>query len=149
VTFPLRAMMSGDGSIRIRRKETVKPVSFLVHCQTIRADPRERCALSERPYLPALPLTEVATGSMRCVTLGDEPVLIVHTKDGAVHAVQNICTHAYAKLDEGRLRGHRLICPLHGASFDVRTGAVLGAPATLPLRSYPARVVDGQVEVQV
>lgn len=86
---------------------------------------------------------------MRCVTLEEQPVLVVHTKDGAVHAVHNVCSHAYAKLDEGRLRGIRVICPLHGASFDVRTGAVLGAPATVPLASYPVRVVDGRIEVQL
>ena len=85
---------------------------------------------------------------MRCFTLGGAAVLLCHTRDG-VHAVENICTHAYARLDEGRLRGHRVICPLHGASFDVRTGAVLGAPATVPLKSYPVRVVDGRIEVQV
>ncbi len=67
--------------------------------------------------------------------LGDEPVLLVHAKDGTVHAVHNICSHAYAKMDEGRLRGNRVICPLHGASFDVRTGAVLGAPATRSARA--------------
>jgi nitrite reductase/ring-hydroxylating ferredoxin subunit len=66
-----------------------------------------------------------------------------------VHAVHNVCSHAFARMDEGRLRGTRLICPLHGAGFDVRTGAVLGAPATAPLRSYPVRVVDGMIEVQV
>lgn len=86
---------------------------------------------------------------MRCVEVGNEPVLIVRTRDGGVHALHNICSHAYARMDEGRLRGTRVICPLHGASFDVRTGAVLGAPATVPLRSFPARVVDGRIEVQV
>ena len=105
--------------------------------------------MADRPYLPALSLAELAPGTMRCVTLADEPVLVVHAKDGAVHALHDICSHAYARLDEGRLRGHRVICPLHGASFDVRTGAVLGAPATVPLKSYPVRVVDGRIEVQV
>lgn len=105
--------------------------------------------MSDRPYLAALSLDELAAGTMRCVTLGDEPVLVIHAKDGTVHALHNICSHAYARLDEGRLRGTRVICPLHGASFDVRTGAVLGAPATVPLKSYPVRVVDGRIEVQV
>ena len=84
---------------------------------------------------------------MRCFTLGGAAVLLCHTRDG-VHAVENICTHAYARLDEGRLRGHRLICPLHGASFDVRTGAVLGAPATSPLPRYDVRIVEGVILVQ-
>lgn len=105
--------------------------------------------LSDKPFLPALALTDLAPGTMRCVTVADVPVLVVHAKDGAVHALHNVCTHAYAELHEGRLRGHRVICPLHGASFDVRSGAVLGAPATEPLARYATRVVDGQVEVQV
>jgi nitrite reductase/ring-hydroxylating ferredoxin subunit len=83
---------------------------------------------------------------MRCVAVGATQILVCHTRDG-LHAVDNVCTHAYARLDEGRLRGHRLICPLHGASFDARTGAVLGAPATQALRTYPVRVRDGQIEV--
>lgn len=104
--------------------------------------------MSDRPYVPALPMADLAPGAMRCIELGSEPVLLIHTKDGTIHAVHNICSHAFARMDEGRLRGNRLICPLHGASFDVRTGAVLGAPATSPLRSYPVRVVDGHIEVQ-
>jgi 3-phenylpropionate/trans-cinnamate dioxygenase ferredoxin subunit len=106
--------------------------------------------LTDSPYLPALPLADLAPGAMRCVTVGaDDAVLLVRTREGGVHAVHNVCSHAYARMDEGRLRGTRLICPLHGAGFDVRTGAVLGAPATAPLRSYPVRVVDGMIEVQV
>jgi nitrite reductase/ring-hydroxylating ferredoxin subunit len=104
--------------------------------------------LSEPAFVPVLPLAELAAGQMRCVEVGAVPVLIVHTKDGQLHAVNNVCSHAYARMDEGRLRGNRLICPLHGASFDVRTGAVLGAPANAPLPSYPVRVVDGHIEVQ-
>jgi len=105
--------------------------------------------LTATAFVPVLPLADLATGQMRCAEVGAISVLIVHTKEGQLHAVNNICSHAYARMDEGRLRGNRLICPLHGASFDVRTGAVLGAPANAPLPSYPVRVVDGQVEVQV
>ena len=105
--------------------------------------------MTDPAYVPVLALAELAAGQMRCVEVGSTSVLVVHAKDGGLHALHNVCTHAYARMDEGRLRGHRLICPLHGASFDVRTGAVLGAPATAPLPSYPVRVADGQIEVQV
>lgn len=91
---------------------------------------------------------DLPQGAMRCFDLAGHAVLLCRTRDG-FHAVQNICTHAYARLDEGRLRGTRLICPLHGASFDVRDGRVLGAPANQPLRTYPVRIVDGQVEVEI
>ena len=105
--------------------------------------------MSQAPYFRVLPLSELAPGAMRCVDVEGVPVLLVHGKDGSLNAVHNICTHAYARLDEGRLRGQRLICPLHGASFDVRTGAVLGAPATAPLAVFPVRIADDHIEVQV
>jgi nitrite reductase/ring-hydroxylating ferredoxin subunit len=73
-------------------------------------------------------------------------VLLVRVA-GAVHAINNLCTHADACLHEGRIRGHRIICPLHGASFDVRTGAVLAKPAIVPLTRYEVREIDGSVQV--
>ena len=94
-------------------------------------------------------LTEVDAlpqGKARCFEVGDHQILLCHTKEG-FFAVHNICSHAYARLDEGRLRGTRIICPLHGASFDVRDGSAKGAPAFEGIRSYPVRVVNGQVEV--
>jgi nitrite reductase/ring-hydroxylating ferredoxin subunit len=83
---------------------------------------------------------------MRCITTGGQDVLICHAREG-VFALRNICTHAFTRMDEGRLRGVRLICPLHGASFDIRDGRVLGGPAVHPLPSYPVRVVEGMIEV--
>jgi nitrite reductase/ring-hydroxylating ferredoxin subunit len=73
-------------------------------------------------------------------------VLLVRVA-GAVHAVDNRCTHADACLHEGRIRGHRIICPLHGASFDVRTGAVLAKPALVPLQRYEVREHDGAIHL--
>lgn len=102
--------------------------------------------MTESIFHPAVALAELPQGSMRCITVAGREVLVCHSKQG-VFAVDNICTHALARMDEGRLRGTRVICPLHGASFDVRDGRVLGAPATRPLSSYPVRVVEGMIEV--
>ena len=99
-------------------------------------------------FVAVLQAADLPPGQMRCVEVGGVQVLLAHAKDG-ICALNNICSHAYARMDEGRLRGNRLICPLHGASFDVRTGAVLGAPATAALQAYPVRVVDGRIEVRV
>jgi nitrite reductase/ring-hydroxylating ferredoxin subunit len=79
-------------------------------------------------------------------SLTGREIVLCHTKHG-IFALDNICTHAHARMNEGRLRGVRLICPLHGASFDVRDGRVLGAPATVPLSHHAVRVVEGFVEV--
>jgi len=96
----------------------------------------------------ALQLAEVPLGSMRTCVLGGREIVICHTGEG-VFALDNICTHAHARLCEGRLRATRLVCPLHGASFDIRDGRVLGPPAEVALPTHALRIVAGVIEVAV
>ena len=91
-------------------------------------------------------ISDLAEGKMLAADVGGRDVLVCHTKDGWF-ALDNVCTHAYARLNEGRLRGFRVVCPLHGASFDCRNGAVLGAPAVQPLKIHAVRIVGEDVEV--
>lgn len=104
--------------------------------------------MHEATFHDALAVADLPAGQMRRVEISGEPVLLCHTREG-IYALHNVCTHAYACMDEGRLRGHRLICLLHGASFDARSGAVLGAPATRPLRTYSVRVNGDRIEVAI
>ena len=97
-------------------------------------------------FQAVMQLTEVPLGGMRTCTLAGVELVICHTREG-VFALDNICTHAHARLCEGRLRATRLVCPLHGASFDVRDGRVLGPPAEVPLPTHALRIVDGIIEV--
>ena len=69
--------------------------------------------------------------------------------EGEWFAVDDECTHEECPLSDGELRGVALVCNCHGSEFDVRTGAVLAGPATEPVKTYPVRVVDGRLEVQV
>ena len=102
----------------------------------------------EPTFEPAIAVTEVAVGRMRACKLGEREIVVCHTRDG-VFAVDNTCSHALARMSEGYLKGTRITCPMHGATFDVRTGRVLGGPASLPLPAYATRVVDGMVEVSL
>lgn len=65
-----------------------------------------------------------------------------------VSAVSNLCTHAAASLDRGRVIQGTITCPVHGARFDLRNGTCVNAPYD-PLNVYRCRVVDGHVEVDV
>jgi 3-phenylpropionate/trans-cinnamate dioxygenase ferredoxin subunit len=102
--------------------------------------------MAEPTFHPTLALADVAKGRMRSYKVGEREIVLCHTREG-VFALSNICTHALARMSEGYLKGTRLICPLHGAAFDAHSGRVLGGPATLPLPSYPTRVVNGIIEV--
>src|ERR1700742_4200997 len=104
--------------------------------------------MSDQQFQKALPLADITVRGIRTVTLSGREIVICHTREG-VFALDNICTHAHARMCEGRLRATRLVCPLHGASFDIRDGRVLGPPATVPLPTHQVRVVDGTIEVAV
>lgn len=78
------------------------------------------------------------------------PELAIHRVDGRFYATSDSCTHEDWSLGEdGDLDGHEIICCLHQGSFDVRTGEVINFPATVPLRTYPVRVADGEVWVDI
>jgi len=102
--------------------------------------------MTELNFRRVASVSQVAEGKMIEVELDGKSIVLCRSKDGW-HALDNICTHAYAKMHEGRLRGVRLICPLHGASFDCRSGAVLGAPAIMPLKTYVVRCNGDDVEI--
>jgi 3-phenylpropionate/trans-cinnamate dioxygenase ferredoxin subunit len=69
--------------------------------------------------------------------------------EGQFYAVHGQCSHARQSLATGKLRGFTLSCPLHGARFDVRTGACLAAPAQRPITSFPVTLEGGKVCVDI
>jgi naphthalene 1,2-dioxygenase system ferredoxin subunit len=69
--------------------------------------------------------------------------------DGAVFAVANTCTHAEARLSDGHLEGYDIVCPLHGGSFDVRTGEVAALPCLEPVEVYPTKIEGENVYVEI
>ena len=69
--------------------------------------------------------------------------------DDAFYAFGDICTHQGCSLAEGELDGTTVTCPCHGSEFDVTTGEVLRGPARAPVRSYPVRIEDGLLQVEV
>ena len=79
---------------------------------------------------------------------GGVSVVLCKIRD-EIFAVENRCSHAYQTFDDGRLRGVRLMCPRHGACFDVRDGKVLGLPATLPIRSFNLRIDGDRIRIDV
>jgi len=72
-------------------------------------------------------------------------VLIARTDQG-LFAVNDRCTHQATLLSGGRIRRGAVMCPLHGARFEVATGRCIGG-AYCDLRTFPLRVQDGQIEV--
>ena len=84
-------------------------------------------------------------GGSLAVRIGDWQILVARLDDG-FYAVNDRCPHAASPLSTGRIRRGTIMCPLHGARFDLATGVCIGG-AYPALRSFPLRVRDGTVEV--
>ena len=102
--------------------------------------------MSDSGFLAILPAQQLREGAMRACDIGGREIVSCRTPDG-VFALDNICTHAEARMSEGRLRGGKILCPLHGAAFDIRDGRVLNGPPVRPLAVHAVRIVDGMIEV--
>ena len=90
----------------------------------------------------------IPVGGMLEFVCDGRPIVVCRTAEGWF-AVDDRCTHADTPLHDGWLRGCKLVCPLHGAAFDVRDGRVLGPPAFHWLVTHRVRVVAERVQVQV
>ncbi len=104
--------------------------------------------MSELEYVDLAGIDEVPEKGFITRSVGDTGVVLCRVKD-ALYAVENRCSHAFQTFDGGRLRGVRLMCPLHGACFDVRDGKALGAPASMPIRAFELKVENKRVLVAV
>ena len=81
--------------------------------------------------------------------VGPHAPIAVFNADGAIYAIDDTCTHQDASLSEGWLEGCFVECPLHAASFDLRTGEATCLPAKRPVKTYSVHVNDGEVYVDV
>ncbi len=75
--------------------------------------------------------------------------LALFSVGGIVFATDNICTHGNARLCDGYLEGYEIECPLHQGRFDIRTGKAMCAPLTADIKTYPIKIVDGRVFIDL
>jgi nitrite reductase/ring-hydroxylating ferredoxin subunit len=90
---------------------------------------------------------DLAEGAITVHGVGGWQVLLARS-EGALVAINDRCTHQAARLSTGRIRRGAVMCPLHGARFDLADGRCLGG-AYAPVRRFEVRVADGMVEVLV
>lgn len=79
----------------------------------------------------------------------DDVQIALCSVDGTIYAIDNICTHEYAELSDGFIEGDCIECPLHQAQFHIPTGKAMGPPADEDLATYPVKVENGDVFVQL
>jgi len=92
--------------------------------------------------------SDIEPGTTKRVVVDGVEVLLCNV-DGEIYAIEDVCTHDGGPLDQGELEGCRVVCPRHGANFDVRTGEALTLPAVVPLPVYSVTIEGDDVSVEV
>ena len=89
---------------------------------------------------------EVAPGEIKQYLVEDRFVALCNV-EGEFHAFEDVCTHQFTHLSEGEFTDSEVTCPLHGAKFDVKTGAAKSLPAVKPVPKHEVKVENGNVYV--
>jgi nitrite reductase/ring-hydroxylating ferredoxin subunit len=98
-------------------------------------------------YVSVLKVEELAPGQATERMVGGRAIA-VYNVGGRFYATSNFCVHRGGPLGQGALDGCVIMCPWHAWTFDVTTGAnTVNEEMKVP--SYPVRVQDGQVFVQI
>ena len=103
--------------------------------------------MREQGFVAIADVADIAPGTVRVVE-HERSRYAVCNAQGEIYVVDDTCTHDDGPLGEGKLDGCAVVCPRHGAKFDIRTGAVMQMPAAFPIRVYESRVKDGKVYIK-
>jgi len=85
----------------------------------------------------------------RQVVSTDAGMVAVFNLDGEYYAIEDRCSHDGTEIASGVCEGDAIICPRHGARFCIKTGEALTPPAYEAIESFPVRLHDGMVQVDL
>jgi 3-phenylpropionate/trans-cinnamate dioxygenase ferredoxin subunit len=100
----------------------------------------------ECEFVPIGGVDDLPNGKRLFVEIDKLPI-VVFNLGGELYAIGDVCSHDEGPLGDGDIEGTEVVCPRHGARFDVRSGKVTALPAVEDIPAYPVRVVDGQIEI--
>ena len=69
--------------------------------------------------------------------------------NGSIYCIDNTCTHVGGPLVEGEMNGVRITCPWHFAEFNVITGKALSGPARSDVKTYPVKIENDEVYIDI
>lgn len=88
--------------------------------------------------------SELQPGERRSVFVDDIPALVVRIQD-QYFVIEDVCSHDGQPLTDGPITDCAIMCPRHGAKFDLKTGAALCMPATKAIRTFRTEIKDDVV----
>ncbi len=103
------------------------------------------------PEIEVCPLDELLPGTVRIVEADRLLAIGVYNCAGTLFAIEDRCSHDDGPLCEGDFdcAERVVVCPRHGARFDIETGRALTLPAYIPVETFPVHVRDDGMVVVV
>jgi 3-phenylpropionate/trans-cinnamate dioxygenase ferredoxin subunit len=80
---------------------------------------------------------------------GGRTFAVYRDEDGTPFCTDGLCTHEHVHLADGLVMGDQIECPKHNGRFNLKTGAPLRAPVCVALKTWPARVTGGMIEIEI
>ena len=99
-------------------------------------------------FLKVATLSEIPEGGRLSLEVANRYIVLVHL-EGKIFCIDDVCTHDGGPLGEGELIDHCLVCPRHGAKFDVRNGAAMEMPATEPTAAHEVKIEGDNIFVKI
>jgi nitrite reductase/ring-hydroxylating ferredoxin subunit len=99
-------------------------------------------------FVKVATVAEVPPGSAMQVSVQGKKLALFNL-GGTFYALEDECPHRGAPLSEGECEGTEVLCPWHGARFDLKTGAHLSPPASRGVAAFKVQVVGDEVQADV
>ena len=99
-------------------------------------------------FIPVAKVDDLPDGERLYVEIDDQE-LVLFNLAGQLFAICDVCSHDDGPLGKGELENYEVICPRHGARFDIRSGQVNSLPAVVDIPAYPVRISGDQIEVGI
>lgn len=99
-------------------------------------------------YYRITPVNEFPEGERLFLQIEDQPIVIFKIA-GEFLATGDICSHDGGEIGDGEIIGEEIVCPRHGARFNIRSGEAMSLPAVTAIPVYPIRIVEDYLEIGI
>lgn len=99
-------------------------------------------------FVTVAQLGDVAENDLKGVMVDGLAIVLIN-RDGKIYALEDRCSHEEFPLSSGDLAGGEITCSLHGARFDIETGAPRALPAVMPVRTFEVQIEDDDIQVDL
>ncbi len=99
-------------------------------------------------FVTVAKLGDMADNDLKGVMVDGLAIVLIN-RDGQIYALEDRCSHEEFPLSTGELAAGEITCSLHGARFDIETGAPRALPAVMPVRTFEVRVEADDIQVDL